>query len=206
MPARKPYKVDIDVVPYLSIMAIVLKLICLILIVMVMRIAVNPDALKVVRYPELYKPPEDAGKQAATRGGTEKQITREPVYLDCYPDHLEIQPDGKIVPTLELKEHNGTFDTLIHRLETNYVHEFAIVIVRPDSAPVYRFVRRLLAKRALTVGYDVLESDVIIDWPGNIKKLAVRLEDLENKKRDMARRLALKPEDAASLTNRLPRK
>ena len=35
MPARKSHKVDIDVVPYLSIMAIVLKLICLILIIMV---------------------------------------------------------------------------------------------------------------------------------------------------------------------------
>ena len=55
----------------------------------------------------------------------------------------------------------------------------AIVIARPSSAPVYRYVRRQLAARKLPVGYDVLESDVIIDWPGAMSNMQVRLKDLE---------------------------
>ena len=46
MEGRKRYKqISIDVEPFLSIMAIVLKLISVILVVIVMRIALNPKAI-----------------------------------------------------------------------------------------------------------------------------------------------------------------
>ena len=186
MPAKKPYKVDIDVVPYLSIMAIVLKLICLILIVMVMRIAINPDALKVIRYEKLWQPPEEAETKTNSQGGSEKQISREPVYIDCHPDRVEIQPEGKVIQALELSEKNGTFETVIRRLESNSSNEFAIIIARPNSAPIYRFVRRQIAARKLTVGYDVLEGDVIIDWAKALKDLAVNIADLQKRKEEQA--------------------
>ena len=175
MPARKPYKVDIDVVPYLSIMAIVLKLICLILIVMVMRIAINPDALKVIRYKEEYKPREEAAKHTTVQGGSERQISRQPIYMDCHPDYVEVQPDGKVIPTLELKERGGDFQTLLHRLETS-TNEFAILIARPNSVPVYRYIRRQLAARNMMVGYDVLDSNVIIDWAVAISNMQVSVQ------------------------------
>ena len=182
MPARKPYKVDIDVIPYLSIMAIVLKLICLILIVMVMRIAINPDAIKVIRYTELYKPPEEVNTTTDINAGATKQISKAPVYFDCHPDHLEIEPEGLIVSTLDLKERGGDFATVIRRLETNSAKEFGIVIARPESAPVYRFVRRELASRHLTLGYDVLESTVVINWAAAQSNLQVKLTEIEQKK------------------------
>jgi uncharacterized membrane protein len=186
MPAKKPYKVDIDVIPYLSIMAIVLKLICLILIVMVMRIAINPDKLKVIRYTQLYQPPEEANTASNALGVVEKQISKEPVYLDCHPDHVEIQPDGVIVPEMELRNPQGEFVEIIHRLDTNRLNQFGIVIARPGAASVYRYVRRQLASRKLTVGYDVLEADVIINWAKAIGDLQVRLKDLEKANADEA--------------------
>ena len=52
MARRKPYeKIDINVEPFLSIMAIVLKLISLILVVIVMRIAMNPNAKRIPTFP-----------------------------------------------------------------------------------------------------------------------------------------------------------
>ena len=192
MPAKKQYKVDIDVVPYLSIMAIVLKLICLILIVMVMRIAINPDALKVIRYEKLWQPPEEAETTTNPQGGSEKQISREPVYIDCHPDRVEIQPEGKVIQALELSEKNGTFETVIRRLESNSSNEFAIIIARPNSAPIYRFVRRQIAARKLTVGYDVLEGDVIIDWAKAMKDLAVNIADLQKRKEEQAAIMGLR--------------
>ena len=181
MPAKKPYKVDIDVIPYLSIMAIVLKLICLILIVMVMRIAINPDKLKVIRYQQLYEPPEEASGETNELGGTQKQINREPVYIDCHPDHVEIEPAGKIVPELDLRNPQGDFAEVMHKLTTNKASTFGIVIARPGSASIYRYVRRQLNSRKLPVGYDVLESDVIIDWKKAVSDLQVRLEELDEK-------------------------
>lgn len=197
MPAKKPYKVDIDVVPYLSIMAIVLKLICLILIVMVMRIAINPDALKIIRYEKLYQPPEEANNNSTNTGaGTDKQMSREPVYIDCHPDHVEIQPEGKIISTVDLKEQGGDFEHALDFLSDNTASNFAIVIARPNSAPVYRYVRRELAKRKLTVGYDVLESDVVIQWEEEMKKLALTVKQIEDAKHAMEGRQRKSPAPA----------
>ena len=51
MAHRRPYeKIDINVEPFLSIMAIVLKLISLILVVIVMRIAVNPKGKRIIAF------------------------------------------------------------------------------------------------------------------------------------------------------------
>lgn len=182
MPAKKPYKVDIDVVPYLSIMAIVLKLICLILIVMVMRIAINPDALKVIRYQQLYQPPEEAAEKVMGQT-TQKQINKEPTYLDCQPDRIEIQPSGTILSLMELKERDGEFQSLLHTLDANSKSNFAIIIARPGAESVYRFVRRQIAARKLTVGYDVLESDVIIDWTNAMSRLQIKVKDLEERRK-----------------------
>lgn len=189
MPAKKPYKVDIDVIPYLSIMAIVLKLICLILIVMVMRIAVNPEALKVVRYPTLYQPPEEAGQNqyiVLTNEGTvytnvivaEKQISRSPVFFDCHPDRLEIHPENIVVPLSELREPGGDFEITMEDIKVHASRKMAVLITRPNSAPVYRYVRRQALASGITVGYDVLESDVIIAWTGELARLEIKIDTL----------------------------
>src|SRR5204863_6975996 len=81
MARRKTYeKIDINVEPFLSIMAIVLKLISLILVVIVMRIALNPHLKKVISLPGLW---EGKGNMADAK---------EPVYLDCFPDKVVFYP------------------------------------------------------------------------------------------------------------------
>lgn len=163
MPARKPYKVEIDVVPYLSIMAIVLKLIMLILIIQVCRIALNPQSLKVLRYSMLYRVQEEALKG---KGGV--LVQKVPVYFDCHPDHIEIQPNDLKVPVGDLRDPQGDFAAVMRSLQETDAHgnllRYAILIVRPRSEQVYRFMRRQVAARKLPVGYDVLEAGYVIDW------------------------------------------
>lgn len=202
MPAKKQYKVDIDVVPYLSIMAIVLKLICLILIVMVMRIAVNPDALKIIRYSQLYQPPEEAGTKASTGGGTERQISREPIYIDCHADHVEVQPEGTIISIMDLQQRGGALENVLKDLVDRSSNSFAIVIARPNSAPVYRYVRRQITARKLTVGYDVLESHVIIEWDKELERVQARKEEIA--KARAAHAAAFGTGDAAGATKQEP--
>ena len=84
MARRKPYeKIDIDVEPFLSIMAIVLKLISLILVVVVMRIAVNPHAKKIIAVPQLHSGKGNMGNPKA------------PSYLDCRADQVVIYPKDR---------------------------------------------------------------------------------------------------------------
>lgn len=191
MPARKHYKVDIDVVPYLSIMAIVLKLISLILIVMVMRIASNPEALKVIRYKQLFSPPEEAG--LVIDGVRQKQISRVPVYFDCRPEGVEIIRFDVIsnslnliqntTPVHELRDPKSDVQFMLDRLQTNSAAEYAILIVRPKSTALYRYIRREVNARRMPVGYDALGSEVVIDWQGSVSNLNVRLDDLLERQR-----------------------
>src|SRR5271156_4557693 len=89
MARRKRYeKIDINVEPFLSIMAIVLKLISLILVVIVMRIAINPKMKKIM----------DLGLWSGSKGNLEE--AKEPRYIDCFPDKVVIYP-GKTTVTWE---------------------------------------------------------------------------------------------------------
>ena len=80
MAGRKEYKqISIDVEPFLSIMVIVLKLITLILVVIVLRIALNPHALKIVNISALWD---------QSSGNT--QNPKVPSYIDCKPEGIVI--------------------------------------------------------------------------------------------------------------------
>lgn len=164
--ARKPKaKTDIDVVPYLSIMVIVLKLITLILIVQVIPIALNPERYKILAFEELFT----SRKQHAGP-------VKVPTYFDCGPDQVEIIPGRKIVSYRELREPGNPVERTVEKLAQNAEKEYAILIVRPHSLPVYRHLRRTLGSyAALEVGYDVLEAGRTIDWEAEARK--ARIED-----------------------------
>src|SRR5712664_306360 len=114
MARRKPYeKIDINVEPFLSIMAIVLKLISLILVVIVMRIAVNKKGLRVVALAGLW--------DQSTGNTTDTQI---PSYIDCKEEGLVLYPSAKTVSWEQLQHPGNEVEQLLDRVqakkETDY--------------------------------------------------------------------------------------
>lgn len=158
---RKPKaKVDIDVVPYLSIMVIVLKLITLILIVQVIPIALNPARYKVLTFEDLF-----------TSRVTKPDEIKSPTYFDCRPDQVEIIPGRTVVTFADLREPGNPVEQALDALAKRSDREYAIILVRPRSVQVYRHLRKMLqAYEGLEVGYDVLETDQAIDWDAEAKK------------------------------------
>ena len=167
--ARKEYKaISIDVEPFLSIMAIVLKLITLILVVIVLRIAMNPHLKKVVALEGLY-----AGK-----GNMENP--KEPAYLDCYPDKVVIFADKTIVSntTAEvtwegLQRPGNPVETLLDNIQAHKEDRYIVVMVRPKSVKLYRAIRNLVNKRPIDVGYDAVDADFKVNWDASVKALSV---------------------------------
>ena len=107
----------------------------------------------------------------------------EPTYVDCYADHVEIQPQGSTIALGDLRDPQGPFAELLHDLElvktrTNDLR-YAVLIVRPHSAPVFRYIRGQMLQRGINIGYDVLESDVVIDWKEAVSNLQLGEEDLK---------------------------
>jgi hypothetical protein len=162
MARQKEYKqINIDVEPFLSIMAIVLKLISLILVVIVLRIAVNPSAMKVVALTGLY----------TSRHTPEHP--KSPTYIDCYPDKLVFYPGNTVVTWSDLRHPGNALDKLLDKIQANNATDYIVVMARPESVKLYRTVRDTLRKRPIDVGYDAVDADFKVNWDDARKRLGV---------------------------------
>jgi len=170
MARKQKTKIDIDVLPYLSIMLSVLGIICLIIVVMVMNIALNPKAIAIVSFKGLYE-----GFSKTDGSITDGSIPKSPTYLDCSPAGISLFPGETNVPPAELAVPGNIVEQALDRIEKNTEHEYVIVLVRPGSLPVYRTVRKLLANRKIDIAYDPLEATAMIDWQKEAKELNITL-------------------------------
>jgi hypothetical protein len=166
MARRKPYeKIDINVEPFLSIMVIVLKLISLILVAIVMRIAMNPQAKKIHSLEGLY-----SGHNNATN-------PKIPSYIDCQPDKLTLysddMPQGTVVSKEDLQRPDNAVNELLDKVQQHETNEYVVVMVRPKSVVLYRTVRKLIERRPIDVGYDAVDTAFKVDWNEAEKALAI---------------------------------
>ena len=165
---RRPTKkeLEIDVVPYLDTMVIVLKLITLIIIIMVMPIALNPKAIKVLSFEDLFRSKEQRLQH--------KMI---PTYFDCGPEGITILPGGTEVGIGDMRQAGNPVEKVILDCEHNPDDKYIVLLIRPNSLPVYRFVRKLLARRDIAVGFDVLASNAKLDWEGEMRTLRITIDE-----------------------------
>ena len=171
MARKTKAKIDIDVLPYLSIMLSVLGIICLIIVVMVMNIALNPKAIAIVSFKGLY---QGFGKTDGAAVTSDKEV-KLPTYLDCSASGISMFPGETNVSPSELTSPGNAVEKALDRIEANNAKEYVIVLVRPGSLPVYRAARKLLANRSIDIAYDTLEATATIDWRQEAKELNITL-------------------------------
>ena len=166
MARRRNYeKIDINVEPFLSIMVIVLKLISLVLVIIVMRIAMNPQSKRIIAFAGLY----------AGHGNVSNP--KVPSYIDCQPDVLTLysndMPKGVQVTKEDLQRPDNAVSQLLDNVQQHSKDQYVVVMVRPKSVVLYREVRNLIGKRPIDVGYDAVDTDFKVDWNEAEKGLAV---------------------------------
>ena len=163
MAGKKHYKqINIDVEPFLSIMAIVLKLVSLILVVIVMRIAVNAQGKVVVNISD----DDWHSKLTADKA-------KEPRYIDCYQDHVVMYP-SMVTNTYEnLQQPDNAVEKMLGEVENNALKEYVVVLARPDCVKVFRSIRKMIGDHKIDVGYDVVRADFMVSWDKAKKALAV---------------------------------
>jgi hypothetical protein len=162
MARQKEYKkIDIDVEPFLSIMAIVLKLISLVLVVIVMRIAVNPKGKKIISLTGLYE------------GHGNQENPKSPSYIDCSTNGITLYPGAMVVTWEQLQRPENPVDQLLDKIQADASNEYVVVMVRPKSVKYYRAVRSMISKRPIDVGYDAVDADFKVNWDAAQKALAI---------------------------------
>lgn len=161
MAGKKHYKqINIDVEPFLSIMAIVLKLVSLILVVIVMRIAVNAEGKKIVVLTEW-------------KGRTTSDKAKEPRYIDCYQDYVVMYPSFVTNTFENLQQPDNAVEKMLDDVEKKAAKEYVVVMARPDSVKIFRSIRKMIGEHKIDVGYDVVSADFKVDWDKAMKALAV---------------------------------
>jgi len=159
---RKKSKTDLDVVGFLSVMSIVTGLICLILFVIALRIAMNPELVKIVSF-ELFT------SKRAVRTGPPKV----PTYIDCGSSHIVIYPGETRLTWEDLKRPDNELEKTLDKILRNRAREYVIVMVRPKSVDLYRQVRTAIGKKDIDVGYDAVDADFKVNWNEAVKRLGV---------------------------------
>ena len=162
----RPHKHDpeIDVLPYMDSMVIVLNLICLIIIIMIIPIIENSKQVSSLSFEKLLR--SKLVKDAQTLS---------PVYFDCRSDGVTILPGDITVPVDALIQPGNEVEKVINRIQARADEEYIIMLVRPHSLPVYRYVRKEVMRRNILTGFDVIDLDVVLDWRAEAKKLRLRM-------------------------------
>lgn len=162
----RPHKHDpeIDVLPYMDSMVIVLNLICLIIIIMIIPIIENSKQVSSLSFEKLLRSKQVKDAQ-----------TLSPVYFDCRSDGVTILPGDIAVPVDALIQPGNEVEKVINRIQAHSDTEYIIMLVRPHSLPVYRYVRREVMRRNILTGFDVIDANVILDWKAEAKKLRLRM-------------------------------
>ena len=164
----RPHKHDpeIDVLPYLDSMVIVLNLICLIIIVMIVPIIENAKQVSNMSFEKLIRSKESKRVQQLS-----------PIYFDCKPDGVSILPGDISVTPEELIKPGNPVEKVLTQIQGRADEAYIILLVRPHSLPVYRYLRKEVLRRGILTGFDIVDTDVELDWRAEAKKLRLRLKE-----------------------------
>ena len=154
-------KTDLDVLGFLSVMSIVTGLICLILFVIALRIAMNPNKKVIISF-KLF-----------TSSRASPMNPKVPSYVDCWPDRVVIYPGKRNLLWEDLRRPGNDLERLLDQIQANADDQYVIVMVRPQSVKFYRAVRDMVGKRAIDIGYDAIDADFKVDWDERRRALGV---------------------------------
>jgi biopolymer transport protein ExbD len=161
MARKKAEKIDIDVLPFTSIMMIVAGVVSLILFLVGLRIAMNPKALRVVSLP---------GLMGSQNVGESLKV---PFYIDVAPDGMTIYPGEITVSVAEFQMPGNEVEKLLDRIEKNHEEEYVVVLARPGSVRLFRSLRNQIAKRRMDVGYEFMDADFKVNWNEAVQALNI---------------------------------
>jgi hypothetical protein len=113
---------------------------------------------------------------------------RYPIYLECTPQGVLIQPEGVLVPLADISGMSGPGNPLDACLRTVreflvsqagrgvYGDPYPLLVVRPDSVVSYAHARQAMKSWEDAFGYELIDSDIKLSYPVANEMLAKKLE------------------------------
>ena len=143
---RSRQSIQIDLFPFLSILACTICSLILLIIVLTSEIIGSQKQVTIV---------------AKSDNGLNR--SKQPRYIECKADGVILHPDQVLVPSSGLESQFSPLGILLKKIDPG--QEYLIVVVRSDGIDTFRRVRSLIEGRGIDIGYEPLDKD----WKLNIK-------------------------------------
>ncbi|NCC53545.1 MAG: hypothetical protein EOM20_20360 [Spartobacteria bacterium] len=139
----------------MTIGCLIMLLICDTLIVVS-----NPDNIKIVSVVRGGYEEYDESLGRTRHVGLPKygNIFKNPTYIDVYRDYMIIYPEKTVVSAPQLEEEDNPLEQLLAKVGRNVENEYIILILRPGSARLGRFLRQTIHDRNIDVGEELYEE------------------------------------------------
>jgi hypothetical protein len=143
---RTRQSIQIDLFPFLSILACTIGSLILLIIVLTSEIIGSQKQVTIV---------------AKSDNGLNQ--SKQPRYIECQADGVIVYPDQVLVASSVLESKFSPMGILLERIDPS--QEYLIIAVRPDGIDTFKRVRSLVEGRGIDIGYEPLDKD----WKLNIK-------------------------------------
>ena len=142
---------EIELFPFLSILACTIGTLILLIIVLTTQILKNEREITIIAKQE-------------TAGENQGKI---PKYVECREDGVLLHPSQKFVPKSQLNNSRSPLNQLIREVQKNKDKQYLIVVLRPQGIEVFQQVRDMVEKQGIDIGYEPIDQD----WKLKIEEL-----------------------------------
>jgi biopolymer transport protein ExbD len=152
MPKRitKRSVTEIELFPFLSVLACTIGVLILLIIVLMAQTFSNQRQVTIV---------------ARTENGQNQN--KQPRYIECRSDGI-IHPGEQFVSLTALNLSYSPLQTLLEEVKINRDKQYLIVAIRPDGIEVFDKVRALIESEGIDIGYEPIDEGWTLKIQGNI--------------------------------------
>lgn len=138
----KSNKIELELFPFLSVLACTIgSLILLIIVLSTETLKDNPEVTIIAK---------------TEAGGVNQK--KQPRYIECKEDGVVIYPSQEFVSKNDLSKPNSKLANFIEEIKKNKDKEYVIVAVRPNGIEVFQQVRDLIENEKIDIGYEPIEE------------------------------------------------
>ena len=126
--------------------------------------------------------------------------SKQPYYIDCRTDSVIIQPVFIKASLEDLQQPTNAIASFLEGVQQRKDETYVVIMARPGSIKTFRTLRKLIGNYQIDVGYDILDTDVSLDWNGKERVLTARGKNTF----DHIPAFTIRPSPLATQTKRLP--
>ena len=152
-------KTDVELFPFLSILACTIGTLILLIIVLTTQNLTKSEVIAEQQEENLKQNQKQVKIVARDDAKNGANKSKNPVYIECREDGVILYPKKIFVSQAELTSYSSPLQELITLIKINRDKEYLIIAVRPKGVNVFKQVRNLVEEAEIDMGYEPIDED-----------------------------------------------